>query len=130
MNTLSYRVVARKSPLTQEVKYYANPVTAGTVTTEDLAKEIAGRCSLTYGDMLNVFRNINDVIPKYLSMGLHVQINGLGTLFLSMKSFGAATKEDFTADNIDKIRIHIYPAGELKHDVLEEIKLEKVSDEG
>ncbi len=129
MNTLSYRVIARKSPLTQEVKYYASPVNAGSVTTADIAKEIAGRCSLTYGDMLNVFRNINDVIPKYLSMGLHVKLNGLGTFFLSLKSFGAATKEDFTADNIDKLCIRIYPSKELKHDVNEEVKFEKVSEQ-
>lgn len=128
MDTLNYRVVARKSPITHDVKYYANPVTAGYVTTEDLAKEIAGRCSLTYGDLLNVFRNLNDVIPKYLSMGLHVKLNGLGTLFLSLKSNGTETKEEFTADNIKEIHIRIYPATELKHDVLNQIKLEKEKD--
>lgn len=129
MDTLNYRVVARKSPSTHEVKYYANPVDAGTVTTDDLAKEIAGRCSLTYGDLLNVFRNLNDVIPKYLSMGLHVKLNGLGTLFLSLKSDGTQSKEEFKADNISQIRIRIYPATELKHDVLDQIRLEKVDDD-
>ncbi|MBR1594804.1 MAG: DNA-binding protein [Alloprevotella sp.] len=129
MDTFNYKVIARKSPKDKSVKYYASPVKAGTVTTDDLAREIAGRCSLTYGDLVNVFRNLNDIMPKYLSMGFHVKLDGLGTLFLTMNSKGTPTKKEFRAENIKKIGFHIYLANMLKNSVLEELKLEKVKDE-
>ena len=125
MNVLSFNVIPRKSPRDKSVKYYAQPITAGKITTEDLAKEIAGRCSLTYGDMLNVFRNLAEVIPKYLSAGFHINIRDLGILFLSLSSRGTETKDKFTAYNIRRVGFHIYFSSSFKNNVLQELRFEK-----
>ena len=125
MNVLTFNVIPRKSPRDHSVKYYAQPITAGKITTEDLAKEIAGRCSLTYGDMLNVFRNLSEVIPKYLSAGFHINIKDLGILFLSLSSKGALTRDKFTADNIRRVGFHIYFSNSFKNNVLQELRFEK-----
>ena len=119
MDYLKFNVIPRKSPRDKSVKYYAQPITAGKITTEDLAKEIAGRCSLTYGDMLNVFRNLAEVIPKYLSAGFHINIRDLGILFLSLSSRGTETKD------IRRVGFHIYFSSSFKNNVLQELRFEK-----
>ena len=128
MDSLTFKVIPRKSPRDRSIKYYAQPLKAGKITTEDLAKEIAGRCSLTYGDMLNVFRNLAEVIPKYLSAGFHINIKDLGILFLSLSSRGTETKDKFTADNIRRVGFHIYFSSSFKNNVLQELRFEKKKD--
>lgn len=125
MDYLIYKTVPRKSPKDKSVKYYASPVKAGKITTDDLAKEIAGRCSLTYGDMLNVFRNLNDVVPKYLSAGYHVHLGDLGMMYLSLSSKGTETADKFTADQIRRVGFHLLFKPQFKKAVLNELSFEK-----
>ena len=52
------KLVKRKNPMKKsEEKYYANPVNLGKKTLKDIAKDIAGRSSLTRGDIENVLSN-------------------------------------------------------------------------
>ena len=125
MDRFRFKGVPRKSPKDKSVKYYATPVKTGTITTEDLAKEIAGRCSLTYGDMLNVFRNLVEVIPKYLSAGFHINIRDLGIIHLALSSEGAEEAAKLTADYIRKLTFHMYFSKHFKTAVLQETHFEK-----
>ncbi|MDR0348875.1 MAG: hypothetical protein LBH90_05200 [Tannerella sp.] len=53
------RLVEGSNPLkpAEQKKWYANPVNAGKFTVKDFAKEIAGRSSLTRGDIENTLNN-------------------------------------------------------------------------
>lgn len=94
-------------------KFYANPVNVGKKTMHDIAKDIAGRSSLTRGDIENVLFNFIDRLPSYLRDGFSVQLGEFGTMRLTLSSEGALTEKTFKTETI-KPRITFTPGVELK----------------
>lgn len=54
-----------------------------TVSLEMLARQIARQSSFTAGDVLGILRNLVDLVPDYLLMGCNVNLEGLGTLWIT-----------------------------------------------
>ncbi|MDR0872514.1 MAG: HU family DNA-binding protein [Prevotellaceae bacterium] len=123
---MKYKVVERKNPQSPQAqgKFYANPVNAGKFTIKEFSKEIAGRSSLTRGDIENVLTNFLEELPIFLKLGLSVQLGNFGTLRLSLASDGADTPEKFRADMIKGARVIFTPAVELK-EALKDISYEE-----
>jgi predicted histone-like DNA-binding protein len=123
---MKYKVIERKNPQNPHVqgKYYANAVNAGTFTIRNFAKEIAGRSSLTRGDIENVLNNFLDELPTFLKLGMSVKLGELGTVRLSISSNGADTPEAFNADMIKGVRTIFTPGSALKES-LTDIKFEQ-----
>jgi hypothetical protein len=71
---MKYRLVERRNPLkpAEPKKWYANLVNAGKFTVRDFAKEIAGRSSLTRGDIENTLDNFLEELPTFLKTGMNV----------------------------------------------------------
>ena len=99
-----------------EEKYYANPVNLGKKTLRDIAHDIAGRSSLTRGDIENVLANFMDCLPHYLRDGFSVQLGEFGTMRLTLSSEGAATEKAFKTETI-KPRVVFTPGRELKSEL-------------
>ena len=111
---MKIRLVPKKNPQKrEEVKFYANPVNLGHKSLDDIARDIAGRSSLTRGDVSNVLYNFIDCLPHYLRDGFSIQLGEFGTLRISLSSKGAATAKDFNTGNI-KPRIIFTPGVALK----------------
>lgn len=111
---MKIKMVPRKNPQKKtEVKYYASPVNAGKKTLRDITKDIAGRSSLTRGDIENVLFNFIDRLPSYLRDGFSVQLGEFGTMRLTLSSEGALTEKAFKTETI-KPRITFTPGVELK----------------
>ena len=111
---MKIKMVQRKNPQKKsEVKYYASPVNAGKKTLRDIAHDIAGRSSLTRGDIENVLSNFMDCLPHYLRDGFSVQLGEFGTMRLTLSSEGAATVKAFKTETI-KPRVTFTPGVELK----------------
>jgi predicted histone-like DNA-binding protein len=104
-------------------KWYPSAVNAGKFTIRDFAKEIAGRSSLTRGDIENVLINFIDELPTFLKLGMSVQLGGFGTLRLNLSGEGAATPAAFNAETISA-KVIFTPSAELKNG-LSDIKYEK-----
>ena len=102
-------------------KWYANPVNAGKFTIRDFAKEIAGRSSLSRGDIENVLANFLDELPVFLKIGMSVQLGNFGTLRLSLSSEGAEKPEKFNTALIKNQRIIFTPSVELKNTLKDNI---------
>ena len=113
---MKYKVIEKFNPQKPEEprKWYANPINSGTVTLNDLAKKIAGRSSLTRGDIENVLANCLDELPTFLKMGMSVSLGEFGTLRLSIASEGAERKDEFSNNNIKGVRVIFTPSNELK----------------
>ena len=121
-------MVQRKNPQKKsEVKYYASPVNAGKKNLRDIAHDIAGRSSLTRGDIENVLSNFMDCLPHYLRDGFSVQLGEFGTMRLTLSSEGAATVKAFKTETI-KPRVTFTPGVELKA-ALRENSYETVKEE-
>ena len=83
---MKYKLVQKGNPgdLAAPKKWYANSVNSGTVTQKSIAKEIAGRSSLTAGDVANVISNFLDLLPSHLIDGKSVQLGDFGTFRVSL----------------------------------------------
>lgn len=113
---MKYRLVQRTNPQKKQdpAKWYANAVNDGKVSKREMAKDIAGRSSLTTGDISNVIENLMDELPKYLTMGKSVSLGEFGTLRLSLSSQGAETSEKFTSKMITNVKVVFTPGVDLK----------------
>ena len=111
---MKIKMVPRKNPQKKsEVKYYASPINAGKKTLRDIAKDIAGRSSLTRGDIENVLTNFMECLPSYLRDGFSVQLGEFGTVRLTLSSEGALNEKAFKTETI-KPRVTFTPGVELK----------------
>ena len=97
-----------------EQKYYAFAVNSGKMTLRDFAREIAGRSSLTRGDIENVLLNFIEELPTFLKLGMSVQLGDFGSLRLSIISDGANSPDEFSVGMIKGVRIIFTPSVELK----------------
>jgi putative DNA-binding protein len=125
---MKIKMVQRKNPQKKsEVKYYASPVNAGKKNLRDIAHDIAGRSSLTRGDIENVLSNFMDCLPHYLRDGFSVQLGEFGTMRLTLSSEGATKVKAFKTETI-KPRVTFTPGVELKA-ALRENSYETVKEE-
>ncbi len=106
-------------------KWYASPVNQGRVSKYQISKEIAGRSSLTRGDISNVIDNLIDELPKYLKAGNSIKLGDFGTFRLSISGTGSDTEESYTVANIKGVKV-IFTPGKMLKEELENIHFERV----
>ena len=126
---MKIKLIERRKPGTKTGpgKFYASPVNVGKKNLRDIAHDIAGRSSLTRGDIENVLSNFMDCLPHYLRDGFSVQLGEFGTMRLTLSSEGAATVKAFKTEMI-KPRVTFTPGVELKA-ALRENSYETVKEE-
>ena len=126
---MKIKLIERRKPGTKTGpgKFYASPVNVGKKNLRDIAHDIAGRSSLTRGDIENVLSNFMDCLPHYLRDGFSVQLGEFGTMRLTLSSEGAATEKAFKTETI-KPRVTFTPGVELKA-ALRENSYETVKEE-
>jgi predicted histone-like DNA-binding protein len=124
---MKFKIIERINPgnPTAPKKQYASPVNAGTMNLKDIAKEIAGRSSLTRGDIENVLSNFLEELPTYLKIGMSVKLGDFGTMRLNLKSKGVPTEQKFDGSHIEGVKIIFTPSSELKKS-LEDTTFEEV----
>jgi predicted histone-like DNA-binding protein len=113
---MKFKLVQRVNPQDVDApkKWYANPVNAGTIDQKAIAKEIAGRSSLTAGDVANVLENFLDLLPEHLMEGKTVKLGDFGSFRISFSSEGAATEKEFSTSTIKPIRTLFTPSSDFK----------------
>jgi predicted histone-like DNA-binding protein len=123
---MKYKLIERGKPNDASVpkKWYANPVNSGKVDQKAIAKVIAGRSSLTAGDIANVIQNFLEILPAYLTDGKSVQLGDFGTFRISFSSEGVDTQEAFNTNKINSKKVLFTPSPDFKR-TLEEMVLEK-----
>ena len=126
---MKIKLIERRKPGTKTGpgKFYASPVNVGKKNLRDIAHDIAGRSSLTRGDIENVLSNFMDCLPHYLRDGFSVQLGEFGTMRLTLSSEGAATVKAFKTETI-KPRVTFTSGVELKA-ALRENSYETVKEE-
>lgn len=123
---MKYKIQKRANPAKphDEKIQYAMPVNVGKMTIQGIADEIAGRSSLTRGDIENTLVNFVEVLPVFLKIGLSVQMGEFGTMRLTLSSDGVKEGQPFTAHNIKGVRVIFTPSVEFK-DSLKHISFEE-----
>ena len=123
---MKYRLILKANPVdrTAPKRYYANAVTEESISLQLFAGQIAGRSSLTRGDIENVLENFLDELPLFLMMGHSIKLGTFGTLRLTLSSEGALTEDEFTVEMIRGVHVVFTPSPEFKRALLS-IKYEK-----
>lgn len=123
---MKYTVIKRRNPQKkEEVKFHPYPLKSGIVKSKDIADEIAGRCSLTSGDIMNVFKNLQEILPKYLAMGYNVKLDNIGTFRVTFKTEGSTELDKVDENKIKKIVVHIITDKELRESTEQKMTFEK-----
>lgn len=127
---MKYKVIQKRNPQKPEEakKYYATPVWDGKIGITELSEIIAGRSSLTTGDVANVLNNLLDEMPRLMLMGKSVDLGLLGILHISFGSLGAATAEEFTTSLIRDPKIVFRASSMMKKKVMDNIKYVRVTE--
>lgn len=94
-----------KTGAENKTRYYGVPVTSGQISTSELAGHVAARCSLTRGDVLAAISELGDLILESLRSGYTVDLDRLGSFFLSAGSEGYENPKDCTPHRVKARRI-------------------------
>ncbi len=103
-----------KSKGEEKVKYYAVPLSSGTVGTEELAENIAHRCTLSEGDVRATIVELMRTIEQELQQGYKVSLEGIGIFSLSATSEGFDSPEECTPAKVKAKRICFLADKKLK----------------
>jgi predicted histone-like DNA-binding protein len=98
-------------------KWYLVQEHSGSVGLAEIAKEIADRSSLTFGDVQNVLRNLLEVLPTYIRLGQTIRLEGFGSFHISVTSDGKATPEELTTHDVRDARLIFTPGVEMKKSI-------------
>lgn len=106
-------------------KFYAKPEYNGMIDIDFIAKQIAGRSSLTAGDIKSVLSNFLEEVPTFMLLGYSVKLNELGTFRISFSSKGVDVAADFRTTMINGLKVIYTPDVELKTRIEDAITYEQ-----
>lgn len=89
--------------------YYARSIISGVVNTNDLAKNIEERCTVTLPDILAVISALETEIAKQIQAGNRVDLTGFGSFRIGLTTSSAATIKDFKRTNITGMHVLFHP---------------------
>ena len=114
--SVKYHVIERVNPrdLTLPRKYYAQIKNGDDIKFHDLVDLITQFSTVNYGDVHGVIQTLIQVIPHQLKYGRQIHLGDLGTFFLTIKSEGKDTEEDFLNTDIQNARIRFRPGVAIK----------------
>ena len=114
---IQIKQIAKPNPFDSEnpVYYYASAVHSGKLTIEDLATEVAERCSLRCSDVIGALIALMDVIPENLIKGKVVTLGELGSFYLTVKSEGVKNPDELTKGMVKGVKIQYRPTKKFKN---------------
>ena len=113
-----YQLIERKNPLDSSVsKWYASPVQQGIMEMVDIAKEISGRSTTTYPDILSVLQNFLEYLPFLMKLGYSVRLSDFGILRITFSSEGVEDRADFDISKISQPRVIFFTSPKLRKEI-------------
>ncbi|MDR2498468.1 MAG: DUF4469 domain-containing protein [Tannerellaceae bacterium] len=123
---MKYKLKRKDNQLNAEVsgQWYAMPVYEETISSEQVAKKISERSTISSADMVGVLESFLTILPEYLAKGEPVYLRGLGTFRLSISSEGVEDPKDFDVSLINAFRIIYTPDVKIQNTIAEIIHYE------
>ena len=106
-------------------KWYAQIVTDGEITVDELVKEIEKFSALSEPDIRGVIIGLENVVQNKLAEGKIIRFDRLGTLYPSLSSTPSDTEEEVSAANIETLKVN-YRAGKRIMDAMKNATKKKV----
>ena len=112
MKKIQYSVAMMKNPAHPEEprKAYGNLQLTGLVSTEELADHIAHHNSVfSKGTIVGILTELSVCMRELILQGYKVILGTLGTFAPGITSEGAASRDEFTANNIKDMDVNYLP---------------------
>ena len=114
---MKYKVIAKGQPGViggGNKKYYASAQMTGVVDIDELTRDIEKISTVSGADIRAVLYALVDVATDELADSNIVRLGDLGSLRVTLKSFGLEAPSDVNATAIKGTRIHFYPGKKIK----------------
>ena len=102
---INYSIVSKKNPVSKQVTYHAQSLSTSPIALATLAKDISAQCTVTVHDVKAVLSALEEHITRALQNGNSVRLGDLGSFHVTLCSRGAATKEEFGTELIERVRV-------------------------
>ena len=116
--SVKYKLIQRKDMSTDagpgSKLYYAQAVSAGEMTLDELCEDIAESSTVTSADVKAVLDRLGWILSKNLKAGRIVQVGELGNFRMTLGSSGVSTIEEFNTSLIRKPKVAFYPGKRLQ----------------
>ena len=107
--SVKYKLIQRKDMSTDagpgSKLYYAQAVSTGEMTLDELCEDIAESSTVTSADVKAVLDRLGWILSKNLKAGRIVQVGELGNFRMTLGSSGAPTIEEFNSSLIRKPKV-------------------------
>jgi len=84
----------------EKVRYHARVVVRGTITTKEVAKRIAQRCTIKEGDLIGALTELARILRTSISEGYSIHLDEIGSFRISAQSPSVRTTKEIRAENI------------------------------
>ncbi len=108
---MSVLIKAHQSSLadkkTGQKLFYPMATSRGLVGTDELARFIADKSSLTSGDIRNVLENLGEAVNHFFGLGFSVKLEKLGTMRVTVNAQGngVVTAEEVSSDQVNSAHV-------------------------
>lgn len=108
---MKYKAVEKINPQKPDdpKKWYAQIVTDGEVSVDEIVKEIEKFSALSEPDIRGVIIGLENVVQDRLAAGKIVRFDRLGSLYPSLSSTPSDKEEDVSAANIKSVKVNYRP---------------------
>ncbi len=126
---IRYKIVEKKNPLKREEpgKFYAEKVSLGVISTEQIANEIADRAGQSVGTVKGLLIDIQKEVANKLKNGFSVKLGEIGTIRTSIKGYGSTTEAEYNINLVRSIPVRLVPSPHMKNQLkLDKLNFEKI----
>lgn len=95
-------------------KYYAQCISNGYVTFDELCEDISETCTLTSADVKAVLDRMNQQLDRHLKAGRIVQFGEIGNFRMAFGSSGSTTEDTFSTSQLRTPKIVFVPGKRLR----------------
>ncbi|MDR0874558.1 MAG: HU family DNA-binding protein [Prevotellaceae bacterium] len=121
---MKYSVKQKRNGINDKELYYAVPVGRRMIGTREIARELAGRSSLTPTDIRAALIGLAEVMEMWLHKGYSVKLEDVGVFSLSATSAGYASPEECTPHRVRAAKLCFRADPQLKKN-LKQVKFER-----
>jgi predicted histone-like DNA-binding protein len=113
-----FNKMERANPANRAItKWYLILKSLGTIKTKAFAREMADETTMNPKEAEIAIYEMVKVLKRLLASGYTVQIDDLGTFYLTVNSAAADTEAALTASSLNKLNVRFRPAAEFKAEI-------------
>ncbi len=108
----------------KKIRYHARVVSSSTTTTDEMAKDIHSRCTLTESDIKAVLHALGESLEEQLKEGNRVYLEGIGYFQMTLQCPEIRSPKEIRAESIQFKTIAFRPEKKLKN-ALKSVRFER-----